>query len=64
MIKDDTTGSLVTASGQRYTVKVRHEYGDRYLACLAGRWRRVHIRVNRLFIVLNGERITIEIDGV
>ena len=29
-----------------------------------GHWRKVHIQVNRTFIVFRGQRITIKIDGV
>ena len=46
------------------SVKVKHEYADRWLAWFEGRWRRVHIRVHRTFIVYQGERITIQIEGV
>lgn len=46
------------------SVRIRHEYADRWLAFFEGRWRRVHIQVRRTFIVFQGERITIQIDGV
>lgn len=45
-------------------VPVRNEYADRWLARFEGKWRRVHIQVNRLFIVYLGERIEIKIEGV
>lgn len=45
-------------------VAIRHEGADRYLARFEGKWRRVHIQVNRTFIVYNGLKITIQIDGV
>jgi hypothetical protein len=45
-------------------VIVKHEYADRWLALFEGKWRRVHIQVNRTFIVYRGEKITIHIDGV
>ena len=45
-------------------VLVQNEYADRWLAFYEGKWRRVHIQVNRLYIVYAGERITIQIDGV
>lgn len=45
-------------------VHVKNEYADRWLAFFEGRWRRVHIQVNRTYIVFRGERITILIDGV
>lgn len=35
-----------------------------WLARFEGRWRRVHQQVNRTFIVYQGERITIQIEGV
>jgi hypothetical protein len=45
-------------------VYVRNEFGSHWLAFFEGRWRKVHIQVNRTFIVYRGERITIQIDGV
>ena len=45
-------------------VLVKNEYADRWLAHYEGRWRRVHIQVNRLYIVAYGERIMIQIEGV
>lgn len=45
-------------------VLVQNEYADRWLAFFEGKWRRVHIQVNRLYIVYAGERITVQIDGV
>lgn len=45
-------------------VRVKHEHSDRYFAHFEGRWRRVHIQVNRTYIVYQGEKITIQIDGV
>lgn len=37
---------------------------DKWLAHFEGRWRRVHVQVNRTFIVYRGERINILIYGV
>lgn len=37
---------------------------DKWLAFYEGKWRRVHVQVNRLYIVYVGERITIQIEGV
>jgi hypothetical protein len=45
-------------------VRVKHEYADRWLAWFEGKWRRVHIQVHRTYIVFQGEKITIQIDGV
>lgn len=45
-------------------IRVKHEYADRWLAHFDGRWRRVHIQVNRMFIVYRGGRITVKIEGV
>ena len=45
-------------------VKLTHEGADRYKARFEGRWRRVHIRVKRTFIVYRGDKITIQIEGV
>lgn len=46
------------------SVRVHHEYGDRYQAWFEGRWRRVYISVKRMFILYRGEGITIQIEGV
>lgn len=35
-----------------------------WLAHFEGRWRVVHMQLNRLYIVYRGERITIQIEGV
>lgn len=45
-------------------VKVRHEYADRWSVWFEGRWRRVHIQLNRTWIVFKGQRITVQIEGV
>jgi hypothetical protein len=45
-------------------VYVKNEYADRWLALYESKWRRVHIQVNRCYIVYRGEKITITIDGV
>lgn len=45
-------------------VTIKNEYGDRWLAYFEGKWRRVHIQLNRLYIVYMGEKITIQIEGV
>lgn len=36
----------------------------KWLAYYEKKWRRVHVQVKRTFIVYNGEKITIKIDGV
>ncbi len=46
------------------SVKVKNEYGDRWLARFEGKWRRVFIHVNRTFIKFQGEKVTIQIEGV
>jgi hypothetical protein len=38
--------------------------GDCWLAFYEGRWRKVHVQVNGLYIVYRGHRITIKIEGV
>lgn len=45
-------------------INVKNEYADKWLAFYEGKWRRVHIQVNRLYIVYAGERINIQIEGV
>jgi hypothetical protein len=49
------------ASGR---VAVRSVPVGEWEAYYEGRWRKVHMQVNRLYIVYQGERITIQIDGV
>lgn len=43
------------------SVPVKHEYGDRYLA-LYGRWRRVHVQVKRLYVVIASSKVTIQLE--
>lgn len=45
-------------------VRVRHTPPGIYHAWFEGRWRVVHVQVNRLFVTYRGERITIQIEGV
>lgn len=45
-------------------VYVRNHYAAEWQAWFEGRWRKVHMQVNRTFITYRGERITIQIDGV
>lgn len=45
-------------------VAVKNEYADKWLARFEGKWRRVHIQLKRTFIVFQGEKITIQIEGV
>jgi hypothetical protein len=45
-------------------VRIRHEFADRWSVKFEGRWRRVHIQVNRTYIIFQGERITVQIEGV
>ncbi len=35
-----------------------------WLARFDGKWRRVHVQVNRTYIIYRGEKITIQIQGV
>lgn len=56
---DSTNGPFRTES-----VKVKHECADNYKAFFEGRWRKVHIQVKRCYIVFQGEKITIQIEGV
>lgn len=46
------------------SVRVKNEYLDHWLAWFEGRWRRVRIQVRRTYIVYQGQKITIQIDGV
>lgn len=45
-------------------VTVKHQAPDIWHARFEGKWRKVHVQVNRTFIVYRGERITIQIEGV
>ena len=45
-------------------VSVKNEYADRWLAFYEGKWRRVYIQIKRLYIVFQGEKITLRIEGV
>jgi Rps23 Pro-64 3,4-dihydroxylase Tpa1-like proline 4-hydroxylase len=44
-------------------VTIRHLFADNWQAYYDGQWRKVHIQVKRTYIVHNGERITIKIEG-
>lgn len=46
------------------SVPVRHLYADNYEAWFEGKWRMVHIQIKRTYIKYNGEKITIQIEGV
>jgi hypothetical protein len=46
------------------SVRIKNEYAGRWLAFFEGKWRRVHIQVRRTFIMFQGEKITIQIEGV
>lgn len=62
------TGYLMHGSGNgpfsTESVRVKHEYADRWLAFYEGRWRRVHIQLRGMYIVAQGERIKINIEGL
>ena len=45
-------------------VHIKHKAPDNWFAHFEGRWRKVHVQVNRTYIVFQGEKITIQIDGV
>ena len=47
---------------ERVTVKMHHPFD--WFAHFGGKWRKVHTQVNRTYIVFQGERITIQIEGV
>lgn len=46
------------------SVRLKHEAPDNWFARFEGKWRKVHVQVNRTYIVYRGERITIQVDGV
>ena len=39
-------------------------HGGEWLARFEGKWRRVHVQVDRTYIACRGGRITIQIEGV
>jgi hypothetical protein len=43
---------------------VKNEGAGRWSAFVDGRWRRVHVQVNKTFVVSGSKRIPIRIDGV
>ena len=47
-----------------HRVPVRHDYRDLYSAHYEGRWRRIHVQMKRTYIVCDGQKITITIDGI
>lgn len=50
---------------EQVTIRERgYPYTGQWQALYEGRWRVVHVQVNRTYIVCNGERITIQIEGV
>lgn len=46
------------------SVSVKMESPFDWFARFEGRWRKVHIQLNRTFIVYNGSKIDIQIEGV
>ena len=46
------------------SVRIKNEYGDRWLAYYEGKWRRVFIAFRRTYIVYAGAKIIIDIEGV
>ena len=65
-VAPDSVINGVSHPGPRSTesVRLKHEGADNWFARFEGKWRKVHIQVNRTFIVYRDERITIQIDGV
>jgi len=47
-----------------HRVPVRHQYADRWQALFEGRWRRIHVQIKRTYIVCDGQKITINVDGI
>lgn len=45
-------------------VRIKPEPPGGWLAHFEGRWRKVHVSVSRLWIVYQGEKIEIQIEGV
>jgi hypothetical protein len=46
------------------SVNVKHEYADNYLAFFEGKWRRVHANSKGMYIIFQGAKITIQIEGI
>lgn len=57
-------GQGIRGPFQTYKVTVKNTRLDNWFAYFESRWRRVHIQVNRLYILYKGEKITILIEGV
>lgn len=45
-------------------VTIKHEPPDKWAARFEGRWRRVRMNLHGLWIIYQGQRITIQIEGV
>lgn len=45
-------------------VAAKNEFADRWLVLFEGKWRRVHVTVDRLYINYLGTKITVVIEGV
>lgn len=41
----------------------KHLYVDRYCVLYDGKWYRVQVQVKRLFIVVRGEKVTVQLEG-
>lgn len=54
-----TDGPFCTES-----VRIRHLFADKWEARFEGRWRKIHIRANRTYIVYQGEKIKIQVNGL
>lgn len=45
-------------------VAIKNTHLDNWYALFDGKWRKVHIQVERTYIVFQGKKITIQIEGV
>jgi hypothetical protein len=45
-------------------VDIKNTCADNWFAWYESKWRKVYIQVNRLYIVYQGNKITIQIEGV
>ena len=52
-------GPFVTISAP-----IKHEGADKYKILFEGRWRKIHIQTNRLYVVYMGEKLTVNYEGI
>jgi len=56
---EGTNGPFMT---QRVAAKMQHPFN--WYVQYEGRWRKVHVKLNKVFIIYKGEKLTVQIEGV